>query len=267
MIASTAIVSPRAEIGRNVSIGHYTVVDEGVVLEDGVCLAEHVVVRRGTHLKAHCKVDSFCVLGGLPQDLHFDASKDTGLIVGENTVLREGVTLHRSTQEGSPTEIGANGFLMGYSHVAHDCKLGHNVILANSALLGGHVKLADYVFIGGNTGIHQHIHVGESAIVSGSSAMSCHVPPFSMTAERNRLAGLNLVGLKRRGFSSDVIADIKQCFFAVYHEGDCSLKANAERALADSLPKTPQGAQFLTFFVEQSGRFVQKKEHLVQKAK
>lgn len=226
VIHSNAIVEDGAVVGDDCEIAAFAVIKKGAVLQDGV------------------KVDHHAVVGGNPQDLSFDPSIESGVIIEEGVTIREGVTVHRSTRFGENTVVKQNAFLMANSHVGHDCVVGENAILANAVLLGGFVEVGGYSFLGGGAAFHQFVRVGESAMVSGLSRVALDVPPFVIAHERNLVSGLNLVGLKRRGFSSDVIRDIKQCFRAVYFAENVSLRKNAVAAAAE----TEEGSVFLKFF-------------------
>jgi UDP-N-acetylglucosamine acyltransferase len=246
MIHPTAIIHPTARLGANVSVGPYAIVEEGVEVGAGCVLAAHAILRRGAILGQAVKVDSFAVVGGDPQDLRFDATTSSGVRVGDRTVLREGVTIHRSTKAGSFTEIGADALLMGYSHVGHDCHVGARVIMGNCALLAGHIEVGEGSFLSGGTVFHQFMRIGEGVMVSGNARLGLDVPPFTLAAERNELHGLNLVGLRRRGYDAATIAELKRLYQAVYQGG--SPRANAAAALTGGFARTEPGTKFLAFF-------------------
>ncbi|WOO42657.1 acyl-ACP--UDP-N-acetylglucosamine O-acyltransferase [Rubellicoccus peritrichatus] len=224
-----ALIDPTAKLGAACSIAAFAVIKAGVTLADRVTVDHHAVI------------------GGLPQDLHFDSATDSGVIIGEGTVIREGVTINRATKPGGNTVVGANCFLMANSHLGHDVQLGDHVILANGVLLGGHIIVEDHCFLGGAAVFHQYIRVGEGAIISGGSRMAHDVPPFALASDYSRIRGLNLIGMKRRGFSQEEISDVKACYKAVYFQpGDPARKAKA--ALDSGLFKTSRGEHFLRFF-------------------
>lgn len=251
-IEPTAIVSPNAELGDDVTIGPYAIVETDVVLGDGCIVEAHGIVRKGSILDSGVRVDSFAVLGGDPQDLSFDPRIESGVKIGEGVEIREGVTVHRSSQENGYTEVGPGCFLMGNSHIAHDCMVGAGCVLANGALLGGHVQMGDDVFVGGGAGIHQFLRVGEGVMIGGNAAVSRDVPPRVILAERNLVCGLNLVGLRRLKISSDTIADLKRCYAAVYQELTNPAKL-AAAASAIGLGHSDEARSFLEFF-QKSGR-------------
>jgi len=232
-------------------------IEDNVQLGEGVTIAPFAVVKSGSVLGNRVRVDHFAVIGGDPQYLKFDPATPSGASIGADTVIREGVTVNRSIHAGKFTTVGAHNFLMANSHVGHDSQLGDHVVLANGALLGGHVMGGDHVFIGGNAAVHQFCRVGEGAMIGGVARITYDVPPFVTAANENEVCGLNLIGLKRRGFSAEEIADLKRCYRAVYLSkpaGPPIKKAAA--ALADGLPTTDRGRQFLDFFAWPESRGV-----------
>lgn len=254
VIHPTAVVHAASRLGPNVTIGPYAVVEEGVELGEGTTIASHAIIRSGSILGAGCLIDSHAVIGGLPQDLRFDLRTPSGVRLGAKVVVREGATIHRPTREGSFTVIGDGAFLMANAHVGHDSQVGAHVIIANNVMLGGFVKIGDYAFLGGGAAFHQHVRVGESAMVGGMSRCPQDVPPFTMVAERSELVGLNLVGLKRRGFSRESIRAIKQAFAKLFHEPG-NLRARATDLLATALAENDEARRFLVFFTENSRGF------------
>lgn len=220
--------------------------ESGVVLGDGARLAEHVVVRAGSVLGTGVLVDSFAVIGGAPQMQAFDHTLRSGVRIGDGTVVREHVSVHRATRPEKDTLIGARCLLMAGSHVGHDCRIGDQVTLANNVMLAGHVEVGDFVFLGGGAGVHQFVRIGEGAMVGGNASITCDLPPFTMAAQRNELYGLNLVGLRRRSFSAESIADLKECFHAMYATlGDLRKRA---ADLDEQYGSTAAGRSFLGFF-------------------
>lgn len=228
-------------------------VEEGAQIGEGVKLAAMSIVKQGAILGDGVSVDHFAVVGGLPQDIHFDPATETYARIGKGTVLREGVTVHRSTRKGESTIVGENCFLMSNSHVAHDCVLGNRVILASGVLLAGHVHVGEGCFLGGNAVVHQFCNIGKGAIISGGVRMATDVPPYCMASGFNTVAGLNLIGLKRGGISSEDLADLRRCYRAVYfHSG--SLQKKAAAALESGLGTSPHGRHFLEVIAAGSKR-------------
>ena len=212
-IHATAIVTPGAEIADDVAIGPYCVIGENVKLSEGVRLKSHVVVDGHTNVGPGTVIYPFSSIGSPPQDLKYGGEPSV-LQIGANNVIREHVTMNPGTEGGGMiTRIGDNCLFMVASHVAHDCHLGDHVILANNAALGGHVSVGDWAILGGLSAIHQFVRIGRHAIVGGMSGVEHDVIPYgSVIGDRARLAGLNLVGLKRRGFGRDVIHDMRRAF-------------------------------------------------------
>jgi UDP-N-acetylglucosamine acyltransferase len=212
-IHPAAIVDSAAQLGVNVEIGPYCVVGPHVRLGDGVKLISHVVIAGRTTLGAKCVVYPFASLGHPPQDLKFKGEPST-LEIGANNQIREHVTMNPGTEGGGmATRIGDNGLFMMASHVAHDCNVGNNVVLANNATLAGHVTVGDFVIVGGLSAVHQFVRIGSYAIIGGMSGVEKDVIPFGLVkGERAHLAGLNLVGLERRGFNRDDVHALRGAY-------------------------------------------------------
>ncbi|PHQ78585.1 MAG: acyl-[acyl-carrier-protein]--UDP-N-acetylglucosamine O-acyltransferase [Coxiella sp. (in: Bacteria)] len=254
VIASTAVISSSAKIGRNVRIGHYAIVEGHVVIGDGCVLNQHAIVRRYTILKENVFVDSFAVVGADNQDLKFDPSVRSGTIIGANTKIREGVTIHRASHEGDNTIVGDNCLIMGNAHIAHDCILGDNVILANGALLAGHIVTQSHCILSGGAVFHQFIRIGHLSMTSGNAAIGLDVPPFVMALERNQVKGLNVIGMKRAGFTHSDLQDLKNLYRLIMaargNAADLAAKVRSEGQHGQSRA----GQIFLAFFEEASTR-------------
>jgi UDP-N-acetylglucosamine acyltransferase len=179
--------------------GRFCVIEEGVEIHAGARLASHVVLRKGTVVGKNVQIDSFSVIGGEPQYRAFEKSTVSGVIIGENTIIRESVTINRGIPEGSNTIIGSNCLLMACSHVAHDCVLGDYVTLTNAVLLGGHVTIGAYANLGGASVVHQRTRIGESAMVGGNATITGDVPPYIMAANRNEAAGIEFIRIETQG--------------------------------------------------------------------
>jgi UDP-N-acetylglucosamine acyltransferase len=220
MIHETAVIEPGAELGTDVRVGPFSHIEAGTEIGDGCLIGSHVTILRFTKLGAGCSVHAGAVLGDLPQDLGFKGG-DSYLEVGSGCRIREGVTLHRGTEPGSVTRIGDECFLMGFSHGAHNVELGNHVILANAVLLAGHVQVGDGTFIGGGVVVHQFTRVGRLAMIGGAAGLSKDVPPFCLVEplRRNAVAGLNVVGLRRAGFTPDERKQIKEAYRILYRSG------------------------------------------------
>ncbi|MDQ8197578.1 acyl-ACP--UDP-N-acetylglucosamine O-acyltransferase [Pelagicoccus enzymogenes] len=246
-IHSSAIVSSAAKIGEDVEIGPYAIVEGDVEIGAGSKLEAHAVLKDGARIGKSVTVGNFAVVAGLPQDLSFDSSTRTFAKVGDGTTLREGVTINRATKEGGFTLVGESCFVMAAAHVGHDSVVGNNVVIGNASLLGGHVSVGDRAFLGGCSGIHQFCRIGESVMFGGQSTATMDVAPFTIFAERNALFGLNLVGLRRRGFSKDAIAELQRCYRKVFM-GTGNMRILASELLERSEALSAESIRFLEFF-------------------
>jgi UDP-N-acetylglucosamine acyltransferase len=219
-IHPTAVVHPKAELADNVEIGPYTIISEHVKVGKGTKIASHVLIEGWTTIGERNHIFSFSSIGTPPQDIGYK-DEETCLIIGNDNVIRECATIHRATtKEDRKTVIGDKNFLMAYSHVAHDCKLGSNIIMANSVALGGHIVIEDHAILGGIVAVHQFVRIGAYAIIGGQSAVSQDIPPYvSAAGNRAQLYGLNLVGLKRKGFSDESINTLKKAYKMVFRSG------------------------------------------------
>lgn len=250
-IHPTAVIGSNAEIGTDVEIGPYTVIGDEVRIGDGCLIGPHVVIHPFTTLGQRCRVHATAVLGDLPQDLSFPGGASYADI-GDDCVIREGVTVHRGTKPDTRTVIGSGCFLMANSHFAHNVQVGNKVIVANGALLAGYVEVGEGAFISGNVVIHQFVRVGRLAMLGGQSGIGKDIPPFCTTesATRNRIAGLNLVGLKRAGFTPPERKELKRAFDMLYRSG-----LNVSQALEKMKTEFTEGpAAELWRFIEQSER-------------
>ena len=252
MIHPTALVDASVEVLDDCVIGAFGVIERNVRLGRRVRIGEHVVIKSGTVLGDDVDVHAGVVLGDDPQIVGQDFHFESGVVIGDRTVLREGVTVHRASQPHQQTRVGQDCLLMAYSHVGHDTVIGDHCILANLALLAGCVTVEDYVFLSGGSMVHQFVHIGESAFVSGNAEITMHIPPFVTVLGRNNVSNLNLVGLQRRGFSSEELSDIKQQYRAVYGGDSRSFQKKALAALDGRNFKTERGQQFLEFFINQT---------------
>lgn len=232
-IHPTAIIEDGATIGANVTIGPYCVVGASVTIEDDVKLVSHVCVSGKTTLGAGTIVYPFASIGHAPQDLKY-AGEESELLIGKNNTIREHVTMNPGTKDGGMvTRVGDNCLFMMASHVAHDCTVGNNVIMANNATLAGHVKVGDFAIIGGLSAVHQFIRIGDHAIIGGFSGVENDVIPYGrVKGERATLAGLNLIGLERRGFSKDQIRQLQKAFKQLFY-GEDTLEERVESVSKD----------------------------------
>jgi UDP-N-acetylglucosamine acyltransferase len=219
MIHPTAIIHPNAKLHASVRVGPFAVIDEGVKVGAGCVIGPHVYLTGRTTIGTHNRFHAGCVIGDAPQDVKYDGAA-TGLRIGDHNLFREHVTVHRSNKVGVETVIGSHNFLMANCHVAHNCEVGDYVIFANGALLGGHVTVQDRAFISGNCLMHQFARVGTLAIMQGGSAISKDLPPFTVSLRVNEICGLNIVGLRRAGFTAEQRLELKQVYHVLFRSGD-----------------------------------------------
>ncbi len=257
MIHASALVHPTAQLAPDVAVGPFAIIEAGVKVGTGSVVAAHAIIKAGTSLGGQVRVDHFAVIGGDPQDLSFDRSILSGVRIGDRTVLREHVTVHRATKAGADTIIGADGLLMAGAHVAHDSVLGDQVILANGCMLGGHVEVGDRAFISGGVAVHQFCRIGGGSLTSGNAVITEDVPPNALAYGRNTCAGLNLIGLRRRGLPAETIAELKKAYHLVYTPGgNCATLAQA--GVASGAFLSAEALAFLNFFLGgKRGRFIQ----------
>jgi UDP-N-acetylglucosamine acyltransferase len=244
-------IDPNATIAANVKIDPFTVIHGDVQIGEGTWIGSNVTIMEGTRIGKNCRIFPGAVLGAIPQDLKFEGEKTT-VIIGDNTTIREFVTINRGTKDRGKTEVGNNCLIMAYSHIAHDCLIGDNCVLSNNATLGGHVVVGDWVVIAGVSAVHQFVHIGQHAFIAGGSLVSKDVPPY-IKAVRNPLSygGVNSVGLKRRGFTLNQINHILDIYRIIYNKG-----LNTSQAIdfiEEELTATDERDEILTF-IRESGR-------------
>jgi len=256
-IHETAIIDPSAEIGEGTAVGAGALIEAGVRIGRDCTIAAYAIIRKKTTLGDAVQVDSFCVVGGDPQSIGFDATLESTVVIGDRVILREAVTVHRPETAGAQTVIGDDCFLMANAHVAHDCRLAKGVVLANNVMLAGHVYIGEKSVVGGGAGIHQFCRIGAYCMVAGNASITADVPPYVMAAERSEAHGLNLVGLRRGGFEQREIQDLKRCYRAVFFGGGNLRKKAEEAARETEFGTTPAGARFLSFFESGKRGFIQ----------
>lgn len=222
------------------------IVEAGAQLGDGCVIHAGAIVKAGAILGERVAVHPYAVVGGDPQVIRFDPATPTGVRVGAGTIIREYVTINRSTEKGGHTVVGSNTLLMACSHVAHDATVGDHVVIANAVLVAGHVSIADHAILGGGSAYHQFTRVGEGAIVGGLARITQDIPPFVMAAERDEVAGLNLVGLRRRGVQREAIQELKGAFRLVYFTAG-NIREIAARAVAAGTFRSAEARRFLEF--------------------
>jgi UDP-N-acetylglucosamine acyltransferase len=218
-IHPTAIVSKKASIGADIIVGPYVIIEDDVEIGNNCVIESHAVIYNGARIGNGVKIKQCASVANDPQDLKY-ANEKTELLIKDNTVIREFAALHKGTKETRLTSIGEDCLLMAFTHVAHDCKVGKNCIISNAVQLGGHCNVEDFVIIGGVTGVHQFSMIGEHAMVGATILVNRDIPPFIMAGHNPaHYAGLNIIGLRRRGFNSEDIEIIKYAYTLLYDKG------------------------------------------------
>ena len=248
-IHPTAIISADAQLEDGVEIGPYTIIGSDVKIGKNTVIGPHTVIDNFTHIGENCHIFQFCSIGAPPQDLKFGGEK-TRVIIGNFNTIREFVTIHRSTTADiGVTMIGDQNLIMAYAHVAHNCKLGSHIVMANAATLAGHVLVEDHAIISGLTGVHQFCRVGAHCMVGGCSAAVKDVPPYTIAQGNHaKLFGLNLIGLKRRGFSDRTIKAISDVYRIIFRS-KLRLKDAIKKAEAE-VEDVPEAKHFIKFIKE-----------------
>ena len=218
-IHPTALVDQGARIGADVEIGPFSTIGPEVVIGDNTLVQSHVVIEGEVAIGSGNFIGHGAVIGAPPQDVSFSPERKTTVEIGNANVIREYCTIHRGSAEGSATKIGDNNFLMAGAHLGHNCAIGNNVIIANNCLLGGYVRVDDGAFLGGGGVFHQHMRIGRLALTQGASGFSKDIPPFLIAAEINYVFGVNVIGLRRAGFSGRDRDEIKAAFKLLYTSG------------------------------------------------
>jgi UDP-N-acetylglucosamine acyltransferase len=245
MISPLAQINPKAKLGNNVTVEAFAVIQENVEIGEGTAIMSHAVIMPGARIGKNCRIFPGAVISGVPQDLKF-AGEETTAEIGDNTIIREYCTINRGTKENWKTVIGKSCLIMSYVHVAHDCVIGNNVILSGYCGLAGHVHIEDYVIMEGYSVAQQFIRIGAHAFLAGDSKVRKNVPPY-VKAAREPLSyiGVNTVGLSRRGFSNEIIAQIGDIYRHLYVKG-----VTIPTALKDieaSIPDSPEKAHIIKF--------------------
>ncbi len=254
-IHPTAIVSPDADIGQGVTIGPYCTVGGSVRLGSGTTLLSHVVVDGKTTIGSNCRIFPFAAVGLAPQDMKY-RGEESELHIGDNVTIRENVTINPGTEGGGMvTRVGSGCLLMVGSHVAHDCIVGNNVIFANNATLAGHVVVGDFAVLGGLSAVHQFVRIGGHAMIGGMSGVENDVIPFgSVMGNRAYLSGLNIVGLKRRGFERDAIHDLRHAYRVLFAQEGTMQERLAE--VSDKFRENPTVMEIVAFIRADSSRAI-----------
>lgn len=253
-IHPTAIISPESRIDEGVEIGPYSIIGPHVNIGKGTSIGSHVLIEGPTEIGTNCRIFQFASIGAIPQDLKFEG-EECKVIIGNNNTIREFATIHKATSADiGMTAMGDNNLIMAYCHIAHNCKLGNNIVMANAANLAGHIHVEDYAIIGGLTGVHQFTRIGCHSIIGGASAVTLDIPPY-VTASGNRakLHGLNRIGLKRRNFADNTIKTLKEAYKIIFRSS--LLLSKAIETVRQDLENLPEVDHFIEF-IEKSDRGV-----------
>jgi UDP-N-acetylglucosamine acyltransferase len=251
MIHPTAIVHPKAEVDPTTEVGPYAIIDSGVRLGPHCRVGPHVHLTGNTVIGAHNVFFAGCVVGEAPQDLKYRGAPSR-LRIGDHNVFREHMTAHRATDVEEDTVVGSHNLLMAHCHIAHNCQLGNYIILASGALMAGHVVIGDRAIISGNCLIHQFVRIGPLSLMQGGTAISKDLPPYTIATGRNTLCGLNVIGLRRHGFTSDQRLELKCAYRTLFRDG--LLLKQALDAARQACPS--EAARVLIEFVAASERGV-----------
>lgn len=248
MIHPTAIIDSRAEIDSNVTIGPFAIVKSDVCIGSGTTIGPYTTIDQYVTIGENCQIFQYASIGGEPQDLKFHGEKSY-LTIGRGSIIREFVTINRGTETGGGlTEVGEENYLMAYTHIAHDCKTGKQVILANNSTLAGHITIGDNVTVGGLVAIHQFVQIGDYAYIGGKSAVVKDIPPYVIAAgDRATLHGLNNVGLKRHKFAKSSLQELKKAYRIFFRIG-LTVKQASERVKAE-VEQIPEVKNFIQFIV------------------
>ncbi|VVM05032.1 UDP-N-acetylglucosamine acyltransferase [Methylacidimicrobium cyclopophantes] len=249
MIHPTAIISPKAELGREVRVGPGAIIEEDTILGDHCEIRAHAVIAAGTRIGPGNQIGYGAVIGAEPQDLSWKGAPSR-VVIGERNVIREHVSVHRGARPESETRIGDGNYLMVGCHVAHNCVVGNRAILVNHVLLGGYVQVGDRAFLGGGSVFHQHVRIGELVMVRGGIRIGMDIPPFFMAVDENEVAGVNRVGLRRAGFSEETRRRLEAAYRILYESG-----RNVSQALEEMEKRWPtEEVLRLTAFIRASRR-------------
>ncbi|MBC8034365.1 MAG: acyl-ACP--UDP-N-acetylglucosamine O-acyltransferase [Chitinophagaceae bacterium] len=256
MIHPHTYIHQNAKLATNVKVDPFTVIHQNVEIGEGTWIGSNVTIMEGARIGKNCRIFPGAVLAAIPQDLKYDG-EETTVQIGDNTTIREFVTINRGSNDRWTTKVGSNCLIMAYSHIAHDCIIGNNCVLSNNATLGGHVRVDDWVWIAGVSAVHQFVHIGQHAYIGGGSLVSKDVPPY-IKAVRNPLSygGVNSVGLKRRGFQLEKINHILDIYRVIFNQG-----LNTTQALAlieEEFPASDERDEIVTF-IRESGRGIIKR--------
>jgi UDP-N-acetylglucosamine acyltransferase len=256
MIHPHTYIHPNARLATNVKVDPFTVIHHNVEIGEGTWIGSNVTIMEGARIGKNCRIFPGAVISASPQDLKFEGETTTAEI-GDNTTIREFVTIHRGTKDKWTTKVGANCLIMAYSHVAHDCVIGQNCIMSNNTQMAGHVVMGDYSILAGMCAVHQFVKIGMHAFIAGGSLVSKDVPPYIKAARQPlSYAGVNSIGLKRKGFSIDKINHIIDIYRYIYNKGMNTTQA--VQYIEEELPASDEREEIVTF-IRESGRGIIKR--------
>ena len=250
-----SFIHPQAKIANNVVVEPFVTISKNVEIGQGTWIGSNVCIMEGSRIGENCRIFPGSVIGAIPQDLKFDG-ENSEAIIGNNTTIRECVTINRGTNYSGKTEIGKNCLIMAYSHIAHDCKISNNAIIVNSVQLGGHIEVGEWAIIGGLSAVHQYVKIGKHSMISGGALVRKDVPPYTKAArEPLSFVGINSVGLRRRGFKSEKIIEIQNIYRTIFQS-----KLNNTQAidkLEAEFPVSKERDEIIDF-IRNSGRGIMK---------
>jgi UDP-N-acetylglucosamine acyltransferase len=250
-----AYVNPQAKVAKNVVIEPFVTIDKNVIIGEGTWIGPNVTIMEGARIGKNCKIYPGAVISAPPQDLKYNG-EETTVTIGNNTTIREFVTINRGTKANMETVVGNNCLLMAYVHIAHDCVIGNNCILANAATLAGHINIDDWAIIGGLSAVHQFVNIGAHTMISGGSLVRKDVPPFTKSArEPLSYVGINSIGLRRRGFSFEKIKEIQDIYRIIFLRG--YNVTQAIDVIEAEMPATSERDEILSF-ISKSSRGIMK---------
>ena len=250
MIHETALVHPTAEVADDVAIGPYSIIGEHVKIGKGTQIESHVIIDKWTHIGKGCHIYQYASLGAPPQHLRYQG-EETYVIIGDNNIIREYVTIHRGTPFGNgKTVLGDENFIMAYAHVAHDCILGNRVVMASYAALGGHVEIGDHAIIGGIVAIHQFVRIGTYAFVGGATALTRDIPPYvTASGMKVKFYGINVVNLQRNNVPAEVITGLRKAYKVLFRS-HLTMEEAVKKVHEDPIYALPEVKHMVDFIKE-----------------
>lgn len=255
MSLNLTYIHENAKIAENVTIEPFVTISDNVEIGEGTWIGPHVTIMEGARIGRNCKIFPGSVISAIPQDLKF-VGEDTVVKIGDNTIIREYVTINRGTKANWETVVGNNCLVMAYAHIAHDCVVGNNCIIANSVALAGHIIVDDFAIIGGLSAVHQFVNIGQHSMISGGSLVRKDVPPYTKAArEPLSYIGINSIGLRRRGFSDEKISEIQDIYRILFLKGYGITKAS--EIISATMEPTIERDEILTF-ISKSSRGIMK---------